>query len=463
MIGLHQRSALVFGLFFVLAVARADFTSTDPGSVGSVSGQFYVSSDKGGSLPAVPALLNPSEDTNVIQLKPTLLAVSAEWFKASLRRQLGIDPGATWSGKIFLEVHPARSLDETETITTMPFLDHWNYRVDLPDTLRKTRYARMLSGVLLLEMADRNAPPGGRAAEVPAWLVDGLAQEVLAEDGDKVILAVRPKKGLELTTSHLGLMKGGSDPLASARQILQNASALTFDQLSWPTDDQMNGDDGGVYYASAQLFQAELLGLKNGKEKMRAMLADLPNHYNWQLAFFTAFAADFKNKVDVDKWWALRVVNFAARGKGPQWTTDISMGRMQEVLSVPVEYRSSSDSLPSHTDVSLQVALQSLNTDQRESVVRTKARDLALIELRLAPPFGELADAYRVALEDFLGESRDIARPSVLNKHAASITRQSTVAETIKRLNALDIRWRMAESKATVALQAAVPQSGNQQ
>jgi hypothetical protein len=457
--GLRQRGALVFGLFFALAVARAEFASTDPDSVGSVTGQFFVSSAGGSSLPA--AYLNPNGDTNVIQLKSTLLAVSAERFKVSLWHQLGIQPDAAWSGKIFLEVHPARSLDEAETIATMPFLDHWNYRVDLPDTLEKTRYARMLSGVLLLEIADRRAPPGGHAAELPAWLVDGLAQQVLAEDGEKVLLAIPPKKGLELPASRISQSERGFDPMARVRQILQNNSALTFDQLSWPTDDQMNGADGGVYYASAQLFQAELLELKNGKEKMRAMLADLPNHLNWQLAFFNAFAADFKNHVGVDKWWALRVVNFAARGSGPHWTTGASIGHMQELLTVPVEFRSGSNSLPAHADVSLQVALQSLNADQRESVVRTKVRDLALIELRLAPPFGELADAYRVALVNFLGESQNVARPSVINKHAVPITGQSTVAETVKRLNALDVRWRTAESQATVALQAAA-QSGNQ-
>ncbi len=56
----------------------------------------------------------------------------------------------------------------------------------------------------------------------------------------------------------------------------------------------------------------ELLGLKNGPAKLRALLAELPAHLNWQTAFFDAFDEDFKRPLDVEKWWALRVVNFAA-------------------------------------------------------------------------------------------------------------------------------------------------------
>ena len=35
--------------------------------------------------------------------------------------------------------------------------------------------------------------------------------------------------------------------------------ALTFEELSWPTDAQVSGADGGVYRASAQLFVNDLL------------------------------------------------------------------------------------------------------------------------------------------------------------------------------------------------------------
>ena len=60
----------------------------------------------------------------------------------------------------------------------------------------------------------------------------------------------------------------GIDPLAGARKVLQNSAALTFDELCWPDNAQVNGLDGGVYAASAQLFTARLLDLPDGPAPM---------------------------------------------------------------------------------------------------------------------------------------------------------------------------------------------------
>ena len=122
----------------------------------------------------------------------------------------------------------------------------------------------------------------------------------------------------------------------------------------------------------------------------------------------------------MEKWWALRVVNFAARAPGPRWTTDISRARLADLLSVPVEFRSDTNALPAHGQISLQAAIQNLPPAQRDMVVRVKLRDLALVELRLAPPFGELAEGYRAALADFLGEQKPSA-PVPVSSHAGDV------------------------------------------
>jgi hypothetical protein len=246
----------------------------------------------------------------------------------------------------------------------------------------------------------------------------------------------------------------GLDPLAAAREVLQNAPVLTFDQMSWPADAQMEGADGGAYFASAQLFLDELLGLKNGPAKMRALLAELPAHLNWQTAFFAVYQDEFKRPLDVEKWWALRVVNFAARAPGPRWTSEVSRDRLAELLNVPVEVRSNSNALPSHAEISLQAALKSLNPAEREWVTRLKVRDLGLVELRLAPPFGNLADGYRLTLTDFLGElkTKKTAADYAVNKHAPAAHRPASLADTLKKLDALDRRRREAETQAVVPL-----------
>ena len=178
--------AVLLGLFFSLAAARGQFALVDPDAVHSVSGQFLVSR----VADDAPAYRRPelAANTNLVRLKPALLAVAVERFKLCLWKQLDLTPSSSWSGKIFLAVLPAHTGDESVTIASSPFLDHWNYRVEFPDALARTRYVRALSAVLLLEMANRSAPRGGHSAELPPWLVDGMAQQVLATEGDKVVL-----------------------------------------------------------------------------------------------------------------------------------------------------------------------------------------------------------------------------------------------------------------------------------
>src|SRR5665213_910146 len=446
---LRHGYAVLLGLLVSLAGAHGQSAFSGQDAAHSFSGQFIVSSAGDGAL-----FFQDQAATNrqIVRLEPALLAVAAERFKISLWRQLGLDSAAPWSGKIFLVLHPARSLDETVNIASDPFLNRWNYRVELPDVLARPRYARALSAVLLLEIANRTAAANGRRCAIPAWLVDGLAQQVLAADGEKVVLSAPAKKTAGQPASRLDQTERGFDPLASARRVLQNFPALTFDQLSWPTDAQEAGADGGAYFASAQLFLHELLALKNGPARLRAMLAALPDHLNWQTAFLDAFREDFQRPLDVEKWWALRVVNFAARDPGPRWTAAASRARLEALLSVPVEFRSASNALPAHAEISLQAALQDLSAAQRELVLRTKLRDLALVELRLAPPFGELAGGYRAALADFLGGHKTPAPASVTNKHRSTMKRHASIADTLKKLDALDRRRREAGFRPAILL-----------
>ena len=247
-------------------------------------------------------------NADFVRLEPALLAVSAERIKQTLWRELGIDSTAPWRGKIFLALHPARSLDENVTVLSEHFADGWDYRVALPDVLSRTRFLRALTGVMLLEFANRGA--GARPAEIPAWLTDGLSQQLLATGTVEMVLSSPGKMVNGLPESRTDATQRGMDPLAGARRVLRDHPALTFEQLSWPTDAQVSGDDGGVYRASAQLFVNELLKLKNGPAHLRAMLQASPRYYNWQTAFQDAFRADFAQPLDVEKWWALQVVGF---------------------------------------------------------------------------------------------------------------------------------------------------------
>ncbi len=425
--------ALAVGLLTFLAAARSQ-PSFLPPQTSSASGQFIISFTPSDN----PYFHHPDAGTNteLIRLEPSLLAVSAERFKAALWQQIALAPNTPWSGKIFLALHAARSADETVVIAAEPFLHNWNYRLELPDLVARNRCARALSAVLLLEIANRHTPVGHASAVIPDWLADGLAREILASAETGVILSAPPKNFDSIAQTRLDEKRRGLDPLAAVRRTLQNSPALTFEQLSWPSGAQMNGDDGGVYLASAQLFVHDLLALPNGPAKVRALLGQLSAYENWQSAFFAAFRENFRRPLDVEKWWALRVVSFAVRAPGPQWTPEVSCDRLNAVLAVPVSLRYASNSLPASAEISLQAVLKNFSPEQQTEILQTTLRDLELAQLRLTPALAPVADGYRQALAEYLG----------VRKKQRSF-RHSDAAAVIRQLDALDARRRDDEAK----------------
>jgi hypothetical protein len=439
--------ALAAGLLFFLAAARGQSSLLAPNTTSSVSGQFIVSTAPDSN----PYFHRADAGTNaeLLRLEPSLLAVSAERFKAALRAQLGLAADAPWNGKIFLVLRPAHSPDEAVFITPQPFIRNWNYRLEVPDVISRNRCARALGAVLLLELANRSTPVNGRAAVPPDWLVDGLAREILQHDKGETLLTAPAKNvdAVAVTQSGPTMIPGGMalarlnhdqrglDDLAATRNVLQNFPALTFEQMSWPSGAQLDGADGGVYLASAQLFVHDLLALKNGPAKVCALLAELPAHENWQSAFFAAFREDFRRPLDVEKWWSLRVVRFAMRAPGPRWTPAVSRDRLDAALAVPVNVRYSSNALPAYAEISLQAVLQNFSPDRQVEIFQTRLRDLDLIQLRLTPELAPVADGYRQVLADFLGERKKTARH-----------RPAGTAATAKQLDALDARRREVES-----------------
>ncbi|HEV2693596.1 MAG TPA: hypothetical protein VG347_11935 [Verrucomicrobiae bacterium] len=450
-------------LIFSTNVAPAQGTPTGPPSVRSVSGQFSVS-----AVPGLSPLLHRADlaaDTNLVRLEPALLAISAERFKFALWSRLGIRLGSPWSGKIFFAITPAQTPNDEVNIEIIPSPEGWSYRVQLPDIVTQTRYARALTGVLLLELANRGNHDATHSAELPPWLTDGLARQILGSEAAKIVLSSPSKKtdgtfvslaeplkktgGLSL--SRVDDKQRGFDPLADSRRTLQDFPALTYDDLCWPTGAQMNGNDGGAYLASAQLFVDSLLGLENGPEKMCALLQQLPGCQNWQTAFYSAFHQQFKRPLDVEKWWSLRVIRFASREPGPRWNNAASRERFADLLAVPVEYREAPDALPEHTVVSLQNAIRNFRSAQLDAILEIKRRDFELAQFRMVRPFAVLADGYRATLTDFLGDGRKNPRRVTTGKNVATTREGLGVEKTVARLDALDARRRDLEAKLDAA------------
>src|SRR5665647_2512033 len=177
-------------------------------------------------------------------------------------------------------------------------------------------------------MANRTAQT--RPAEIPLWLVEGLSQLLLTSS--EVALTLSPPRptanGISYAATVVNARKQSFRE--QAQKQLRGRTPLTFESLSWPAEAPSSGDPGDLYRGSAELFVGELLRLPDGRERLRAMLAQLPQHYNWQFAFLRAFDAFFERPLDVEKWWALSVAQATGRDVQQPWTLQESWQNLNE-------------------------------------------------------------------------------------------------------------------------------------
>ena len=422
------------------AVAQWQPPSQDVAS--SANGQFTVHGSRPTSLLyRYPGLKN---DPDLVQFDPALLAVSASHGRTYFLRQLGWQYDPSWTGKIYFYLHPAQSVDEPVSIVTYPFAGSWDYRVEMPDLVTRVRFAQALAGVVLLERANARAPVNGESAPLPAWLADGLAQNLLHSDNANILFSEPDATINGLPQSRLSDQEKHRDPLATARAVLQQNNALTFDQLSWPDEVQQSGQDGGVYFASAQLFVAELLARPDGPANLRSFLSQLAAHLNWQTAFYAAFQHDFNGPLAVEKWWALHVILFTSQATGPRWSLAASRVRLDNLLRIPAEIRTGTNDLPQMADLSLQQAIRTFAPPLLAGVFENRLRDLQLAEGRLAPPFVPLAQQYAGILSDYLGDPHRLVRVSQGGRGQvvtrAVPTYRPPPPALVKKLDALDAR-----------------------
>ena len=408
----------------------------------SVSGQFIVHGDPSRRARVSDLADNP----DYLKLEPALAAVSCERLKLALADTLG--DRSPWRGKIHLTQYPARSADDVATIVAEKYRNGWAYWLEMPNPIERTRFARAVIHALLAERAGRNAK--AHAPDVPAWLADGLSQQVVGSRGLEFILAPPPtvSSGLRVGRMSVDLTDSPTargpntrtlNPLLKAQKILRTHPPLTLEELSWPTEQQLSGDDGGAFRSSAQLFVAELLRLEDGRACLRAMLDELGDCYNWQTAFFRAFRPHFERQVDLEKWWALQVVHFTGRDPAQTWSREESWNKLDELLRTPVDVRHAAEELPGRAEISLATVIREWQFIRQSQTLRAKLRELDLLRLRVAQDAVGLVDDYRRLLSFYL-DRRDRAGLVQSGSKMPAAGANSVVRETLRELAELEAR-----------------------
>jgi hypothetical protein len=307
--------------------------------------------------------------------------------------------------------------------------------MDLPEVVERSRFVRAMVQVLLLELANRNS--GERTAEIPIWLIEGLSQQLLFSSEVQIILPppTTPVNGVMLTRAYTNAPR--ADPLETAHRLLTASTPLTFDQLSWPTEDQLSGEAAQVYACSAQLFVHNLLRLEDGRASMGTMLTRLPEFYNWQLAFLRAFHSHFQRPLDIEKWWALQLVHFTGRELAQTWSPAESWQKLDETLRWPVDARAATNEPSQQVETSLQTIIRQWDRPRQAQALKDKVRELEMLRLRVAPEFVGVVEDYRRVLEAYLQELPKARFTLVGGKKTGP---GPAAEQAIKQLDALDLR-----------------------
>jgi hypothetical protein len=453
--------ALIAGLLAGLNVASAQVQPNvtvlaGPQVVSSSSGQFYVSTRGPLSL----ATVDLAARSDLLTLEPALLAVSCDRIKAELLRQL--DMGDHWRGKIFIKLHPARSADETNPVVSERFGGNWQCIVELPDAIDPNRLVEAVVRATLLEIANHNART--RSAEIPEWLARGLARQLMGSSELKLILPppARQKDGWYISRTTMDFSDDPQpsvfptrklNPLTDASPVLRTNEPLTFEQLGWPTDEQLAETSAGIYSSSAQLFVSQLLQEKGGPECLRNFLAALPDYLNWQLAFEQAFQPMFKTTLAVEKWWALQITQFSGRDLLHLLTREESAEQLDAVFQFPIRVQIG-QTAPMRTDISLQTIIRGWSRTQQLDMLKSKIWELGVLRLRISPDYIALVDQYLEVMQDYYKKRRSSTRILA----AVGLVSDKSVEEAVTQLDQLDtVRAKMRPEPSAPIVSATDP------
>ncbi|MHB1305531.1 MAG: hypothetical protein ACYC23_00450 [Limisphaerales bacterium] len=415
-------------------------------TVHSRSGQFIVKSPyvTGPSLGQMIATTNRA----TIELQPDPLAVSAERIKQHLLRVLDLPD--RWQGKIHLSIQPRLPADSEPVFSATRFGEGWQYVVQLPGRMERLALVRTILKPLLAELSNRN--PGPYQAELPLWLAEGLAAELLSSTGPDLVLETNALLGrtgdgwgeLMPTIRQQKFWEGQR----SLKAFFDTRAPLTFNDLNLPSPEMLAGADHGVFTASSHLLLLGLLELPEGRGRLVRLLEIAPRSLNWQTAFLGAFQELFPNLAEVEKWWAVTTVRFTGRHEGNTWSRMETLEYLRRALTVPVSERRVTDLAPRQGEASLQRVINEMSLQKQSRVLATRIGQLQIIQSRAAPDLLDLVTDYVECLQTY-AEQRSRVGTSPLGKGHAPINARFVVRNALGRLDALD-RQRFAALQAEI-------------
>jgi hypothetical protein len=416
-------------------------------TVRSTSGQFLV---------GVPADLSgsPSRSTNSahVELSPHTLVVSCERIKQTLLRELGLPD--YWFHPIHVLVNPTMASGEPPVIGVRLLSNGWQYRVDVPRWIESQKLVRGIVQVLFLELANRTA--GSRSAEIPLWLTEGFSQHLVASSTADLVVGHPSLTINGVQVRWQNRPPAVREPLRAVRERLQEYAAFSFTRMGEIDPTQLSEETWKTFQASSHLLVNQLLTLPNARAQLGAMLAQLPHHLNWQIAFLNAFHQQFPRMLDVEKWWSVVLVHFSGLDSANAWSLEVALHKIHQTINPPVLISQNPQELPRRANLRLQDIIDRFDYLRQRILLQDVIRQLRFLRTLTPPSAVPLLDEYRRTLEDYL-ERRDRAGTARSLPGLPPMNSDRLVHEIIDKLDSLDQYRAELAARPTQASTATAP------
>ena len=358
--------------------------------VTSHTGQFIVH----GQSSAEPAPIQTTPNGPVyVWLEPQILAVMAERIKAAFYAEIGHRPA--YKDKAFLWLVPTRRRENPINIVSTAYSDGWRYQAQFPAIADQDNVIRGLLQLVMMEFTNRGY---NRAGEIPTWLFEGMHQEIL-NSALPTYLVSRRVVMAEVR---------GFNRVETSRSIIKSNPRMSFHDLSFPRVNFNDPAQAAVFRANAHIALHELLKLNHGPALIAAFLRRTPEKLNWQTAFLEVFSRHFGRMLDVEKWWALTCVDIQGRDVQDLWPLNLSVQKLQSILTSSVEFRAQTNSLPVRREIALGDVLALESTALQKQVLERKSMELQFLAQQLAPEISAIALAYRAAMIEYLTDLQNL-------------------------------------------------------
>lgn len=388
----------------------------------------------------VPPYLRQDEvAADIIVLSPELVTVSAERIKEGVLQQLGtMDRWQVKGDKIQITFTSGRSNPNRFHVDSHRFTNGWRYQVRISPKIRRQVWLRGCVGLFLLEIANRMATE--RSAEVPVWLIDGIATEL----SQSALIDLSPSftdqiqvGGSNPSLGRIVPTQRRQDPILATRSFLGQNVPVSVAELFFPTTDHTVGNKTTLYRRSAHFFFRQLASLPAGKASLQQFIASLSSYLNWQQAFFPSFQEQFTSMLELEKWWSVALTDLTHLTPVSSWTPAESLSYLDRILKPAALVGQERDQLAERKNFTLQqvIAQWELN-DQRPTLMQIQNR-LRVLSIYAAPSLRPVIQGYQQALASYL-ERRSSVGFDPKRRGQARLRAERVVSDTQETLTKLD-------------------------